>query len=272
MRPASFLSHATLLCGSLAAAQAFAGESVMSLRINGQVEVDPAGRVVSHELHTPMTEALRTQVERKVADLSFAPPMQPVPTRGAIRISLSARPQGDAHAVRFDDVAFVPDTSEQSPRGYWDLVDTGGVARHRLRATGAVSMAFRVAPDGRVLDAFPQQCTVFAVRPGLSMQDACRDLERHGEKLVLKMKGVYRPAPGEAMPTGPGTGVLPLTFTQGIQRLDKPRPGQWRKEWRTAYKQAPWSGDDSASRIAEAEEFLLDSSHLGLSARAGSES
>ena len=57
MRPAFLMSHIAFLCLSLTTAQAFArdpsaGEDVLTMRVDGEVEVGPEGRVTSHTLQT----------------------------------------------------------------------------------------------------------------------------------------------------------------------------------------------------------------------------
>ena len=248
MHSKSFLRTLPFLCLSLAAANAFAGEHVSTMRVDGEIEVGPGGQVNAHTLKTPVPADVRDIIERHVADWSFEAPVDTV-TRNKMRITLSSRGEGDERVVGVDHVRFL--AHDDAPRGRL-VFDNANAKRHLFQASGALMMDVRLASDGRVLDVSPSQCTVWATRPGLSKSNACEDFERYAQQRLPRWQARYVPAAGETLPDGEWTGTFPMVFRYNAPGLPAAKPGQWRSEWRTAYKAAPWQ-DDGAQRIGASD-------------------
>ena len=258
MRQLSHLALAPFLLVALISPDALAnessdGEQLATMRIDGEIEVGSDGRASYHTLTTAVTDEIRAMIARSVVDWTFLPAKKDgaaVAARSKMRIILAARKQGDAYAVKIENVIFFADSRAKVPRGHFDVV--GARRKHSFTAAGSLSLHVRLAPDGTILNATPTQCAVFALAPGNAFENVCKDFERYGRSLVARAKIIYRPAAGEPMPTGPEEGILPLAFTFGQHGMNMAEPGKWHAEWRTRYKPAP-SQDGGVPRIGASD-------------------
>ncbi|WP_036166376.1 hypothetical protein [Noviluteimonas dokdonensis] len=252
-----------------------AGEQLVTMQVNGEIEIDPQGRVTAHSIETDVLPAIREVIARAVAGWSFHPPTKdgvPAIARGRMQITLSGRGRGKDYAIRVDNVRF-PDARSSQSRWQVDWPNTGWY-REPLGAA-MLTADIRIAPDGRVLDFFTTQCVVFARKPGTSDAKVCRALESFVARRSGGIKMVHRPGSGEAPSSEPITGTLPIHFQVEKATFDHV-PGRWRVEWRTPYRRAPWLEKDAprigASDVVATDGLLADSSNLRLLTVVSSES
>ena len=276
------LSHLTLapflLVGLISpcalAKEPSAGEKLATMRIDGEIEVGPDGRVSDHTITTAVPDELRAMIARQVVDWTFHPPMKDgaaTAVRGKMRITLASRKQGDdAYAVKMENITFLDSARVEAPRGRYELVGTGG--GYVFSSAGSLSMVVRLAPDGTILNASPTQCAVFAT-PGYEYENACKKFERYGRRLAANQRFRYLPAAGESMPTEPLVGIFVLDFQVSPLGNNEVKPGKWRPEWRSRYKPAPWLASDvpriGASDLTAKDGFVAMSTDLPRHAHQG---
>lgn len=225
-------------------------ESVLTMRIDGEVEVAGDGSVKSHTLATELPPEIRTPVEKAIASWRFAPPTvagKPVAAaRSKMRIALVARESGKDYVVKIENVTFA------GPEATDDASEPGGVSiakrklpNFRTPVDALVTLLLHVDADGKLLDVVPTQCTVVAIAPGQNGVNACKTLERTG---VAAVRGwTFKVAPGgDGKPT---TAALAFWFTMTRSPADM-SPGKWRREQRSEYRAAPW---ENAPRVGTAD-------------------
>jgi hypothetical protein len=220
-------------------------ESVLTLRVDGEVEIDANGGVVSHKLDTALPEEFRASIDKAVARWRFQPPTEdgkPVErVRSRMRIALAAHEAGKDFIMKIENVTFPgprqdPAATEhpKPPR-----LTYSHVGPHKTMAEALVTYHIKYDAAGRVLDVWPTQCTVLTLANALNPKRACQELERHGVAAARQWRL-------EATPDAPDhmTGSISLHFatSQNAQRVDV--PGQWRREVRSSFRSAPWLQSD----------------------------
>ena len=225
-------------------------ESVVTLRVDGNIEIDANGKVVSHTLDTAVPEALQSIIDKAVATWTFAPPTEdgkPVErARSKMRVSLSAKDveQGGAKglAVKIDNVTFPPAQTEKRAPGDATLRPRDKLKHPGLSAEALVTLNFRYDPSGKIVDVAPSQCTILAVDKRLTPEEACEALERHSvqgfKRYHLKVE------PGGKDELQPGTMAF-MYASYGSRNARPETTGQWRPELRTPYRKAPWEPADA---------------------------
>ena len=230
------------------------GETLATMRVDGTIQVDTQGRVASHTLPANLSPPLRSLINRAISDWSFDPPSIDGGSSAAtanMRVTLSARHHGDDYVVGVDNVRFfgapLPD------QGEWRL-EVERPLKYNVRAAGALSMTIRLSPDGTILEAFASQCTLYAWKKKYdAASEVCAELEKYAASMLAGRKYIYYAASGE------GPTPLHSVATQALlfQWTDEDRPGEWRGEWRTPYRRAPWL-DESAPRVGSSDLMASD--------------
>jgi len=252
---------ATLSALLLLSAPAFAStapgeiERVMTLRIDGEVEVDKNGNVSSYHVETPLPEEFGEIVDKAVAGWTFHPPVangKPATARAKMRITLASRDEQGKHHVWVDSVTFPHEkvaeregrVAIEVPASTFRVAEPAPKPRYPAFAVGAlVSLDLRVDPSGRVLDVAPTQCRIHAIEAGTNASRACKALERESMRVAKQWTLAYEGANGGM--EGARHGTINLHYT--VPHLDVTAdhaPGIWRPEMRTAYRAPSWQSGD----------------------------
>lgn len=232
----------------------FVGENVLVMRVDGEIEVDPQGKVASHQLKTEVTEDIRALLAKAINRWTFTPPVvddKPAQVRSSMRVTLTAQKVDSGYLVRLDEAKFgAPD--KIPVKGFWVIHKMKpGVQHPGVAVDALVPVQFLIAPNGDVLDAFVQRCMIQARTPGMDNARVCSMIERNAIRAVRGWKARYEPAPGESMPTEPASGTLPLHFR--ASPTTAAAPGTWKAEWRTAARVAPWQEKHNAAAFDTTE-------------------
>lgn len=225
-------------------------ESVVTLRVDGNIEIDANGKVVSHTLDTAVPEALQSIIDKAVATWKFAPPTEdgkPVDrARSKMRVSLSARDVeqggGKGLAVKIDNVTFPAAQPEKRAPGDASLRPRDRVKHPGVSAEAVVTINFRYDPNGKIVDLAPSQCAILAVDKHLTPEQACEALERHSVQGFKRYQLKVEPGGKDALESGT------MAFKYASYGSHNARPdttGQWRPELRTPYRKAPWEPADA---------------------------
>jgi TonB family protein len=269
MHKPSIRAVAIALC--LAAMPAFARapatppaplETVMSMQVLGEVDIDAAGNVVAFRFDAPPAQSVRPAVERTIRGWRFVPRVDGEAMQAqtiSMRMSLAARESGGKYLSQVENVALSAKAAKASRTAENETVTLradvmrppmypGGLAQ--LGISGKVLVGLLVDEKGRVANATVVQSALMdaqdqsegARRALKYFEDAALDAARRWRFEVIPGKGV--PTPGDM------TVLVPVNYAMSHKDL----PGRWRSIVRTVRTPPPWlpAADDRA-RIGVAD-------------------
>ena len=114
------------------------GESVLTLRVDGDLTIGPGGKVLAYQTRTTLEPQIEVLVSKTVNGWRFHPVTVdgvPVVAKSPMRITLAATEANGGYAVRVDNVTFRPNTredyeaalaSEQKIRAQGETLDVTG--------------------------------------------------------------------------------------------------------------------------------------------------
>ncbi|MBK7206136.1 MAG: hypothetical protein IPH90_09055 [Thermomonas sp.] len=184
------------------------GESVLTMRVDGELSIDPEGRVMDYRITTKLDPQVEKLVRRAVPAWRFKPIL--VDGKAAIatspmRITLAAEEMAQGYRVTVDNVVFRPNTTqqyeaEQASKKAHPRMSVAGEAPaplvwitskrlqppkypselQRVGVEGMVLLNLRLNPDGTVAEVFAAQSSLLNVKGGSSLLDRARTmLERN---------------------------------------------------------------------------------------------
>jgi hypothetical protein len=223
-------------------------ESVVTLRVDGNIEIDANGKVMSHQLDTDIPEAIKAIVDKAVATWKFAPPtLGGKPADGArsrMRISLSAKDVEQngvkGLAMKIDNVTFPAAPGAKREPGDASMRSNNKLKHPGVPAEAVLTFNLRYDQKGKVVDLAPTQCTVLAIDPTTTPEKACAEFERTSVMAIKRWRLDVEPGGRDAL----ATGTLALQFRM-MGTKSREAPGEWRPELRTPYRKAPWEAVDA---------------------------
>lgn len=240
--------------------------TVLTMRVNGDIVVDEAGRLVSYTRSTPLPDALAARLDAQVKgwqfDLSDTPrPGQRIPAK--MRITLVAHETSEGgHEVQVDNVVF-PSGAQETRVGTQQAFDDEGVnltveklggVRYPRWLEGAgvealVLLSVRIGPDGKVSDAVVSQTSLFNVR---GQANDLRKAIAAFEQATLQGTKAWRfklEARDANVPVQPVDALVPVLYV-----FDTPKDtGTWRTEVRGPKRRAPWAVDDRSADVGSSD-------------------
>lgn len=275
------LTVALLACaGAYAGAkdEATQGEAVLTLRVDGEISIDPEGGVADYRISTKLNPQLERLVRRAVPSWRFKPIVvdgKPVIATSPMRITLSAEEKDGGYKVTVDNVVFRPNT-----RAEWEAEQASRKARPRMSVVGEapqpmvwitskslrppkyppelqhagvegmVLLTLRLHPDGRVAETFASQSSLLNVKGSPGQLDRARVmLERNASDAAKRWTFTIAAEEGASMSAHQLTVRLPVEyFMQGSTGPDR-LAGRWRHEFRGPNRPVPWLNADKAPRI-----------------------
>ncbi len=256
-----------------------ATESVMTMRVDGELAIDPQGKVLDYRIETELEPAVRAQIDKAVPHWRFVPVSidgKATAVKSRMRITLAAQQVAAGYAVNIDNVVFhddrattimqvmgadakpVDDISSRSrkPPGY-------PLGLMRAGVEGAVLVYIRVTPDGKAGDVAAVQSALFNVKGrDKTMAEALRLLEKNTVD-ALKKWDFNVPSGRASLNPALMTVAVPVHYT--MERNSSDTPGQWRVEVRGSRQSAPWltesmlAQDIGVSDLASGEMMPLSS-------------
>jgi hypothetical protein len=237
-------------------------EDVVTMRLEGSVVVDPAGKVVSHTLDTKLDENLAGLVRKAVAAWTFSPPVidgSPATVRSRMWITLAGREVASGYEVRIDNVNFYnppdPKNAAAPDKPRIQLTSIKPSPKYpKYNVNGGITLLVRFSPDGAVADVVATQCSLyFAGGRATDKVAACRAMISNATTAVRKWRATV---PAElAREPGGLTGTLPFQYI-GLQGAElvaaSGEPGQWRRESRTRYAEPAWR-DAGTQRVGSSD-------------------
>ena len=276
---------ATLLCVAMAAptlagasgstagdaAAAAKGEAVITMRLDGEISVNPQGRVHDYEIRTKMTPGVQQLLDTAIPNWRFEPVLvdgKPVIARAPMRVVVAATQTGQNYSIRIDNVIFRPNTSaEFATEAKLSEADDGyrieGVKMTppsypgdlmRKGVEGLVVLTVRINQDGSVGDVFAEQSSLLNVKGNpAQLEPALALLERSAVTTARRWR--FRIHGSELATMNPieHTVRVPVQYAIGtVRNLDF--TGTWRYEYRGPHRMAPWlaaAGEDMIVGVSD---------------------
>ncbi|KGQ18574.1 hypothetical protein LF41_600 [Lysobacter dokdonensis DS-58] len=208
-------------------------DEIMTMRVEGTITLDAAGRVVAHEITTKkLPDAVRNRLDKAIPSWTFKPLAMPegkATGTTSMDLMIGAIKVPEGHLIRLEDAAFGEGIGARESR-----VATRTYLESPYRSTNAiVRVAARVDGEGRAQDTGSLRCTLFNAG-GDAEEKAliCRRLEALSVESVQLAK--FRTFNMEM----PGITEVRVVF-EPEGPIDE-RPGKWRIESRTPLRSIAW--------------------------------
>lgn len=255
-----------------------AGEAVLTLRVDGQLTIDPEGRVSEYRVEGSLDPAVAGMLQRAVPAWRFKPILvdgKPAIATSPMRITLAAEEMAEGYRVKVDNVVFWPNTPEQhaaaeaSRLAHPDMRVAGEAPRPGVRilsktmrppvyppemmqagVEGIVLLSLRLHPDGSVAEAFASQSSLLNVKGRPEILDRGRImLERNAATAARRWKFMVLAEDAATLAPGDLTVRVPVEYRLGAMTEGGSLAGQWRHEFRGPNRPAPWLPPEDATRV-----------------------
>ena len=279
---------ATVLAMALAAGSTHAatkvqiaqGESVLTLRVDGDLTIDAEGRVVGYRIRTKLEPQIEKLVAKAVPRWRFQPILlggKPVSATSPMRITLAATEANGGYEVRVDNVVFRPNTKEDyeaelaaqreaAARGLsieasGKKAEDSGEPRQQVFITankltppgypaglnkagveGVVLLNLRLNPDGTVADVFASQSSLLNVKGRPELLDRARTmLEKNAATTARKWRFNVEAKEPSTLTADALTVRVPVEYSLSAPGAkDASLAGKWRHEYRGPNFPVPW--------------------------------
>lgn len=252
-----------------------AGESVITMRVDGELAIGPEGQVLEYKLRTPLDAHLQQLLAKAIPAWEMVPVQRggrAVSVRTPMRITLAASEVADGYEVRIDNVVFGPLTKEdheaaraseraaaeagetiapvdespqapvlisaqglQGPRYPYRLVEAG--------IEGIVLLNLRLNPDGTVAEVFAAQSSLLNVTGRSKALDSARALlERESARVAWQWTFIVETKDPAALDDVALTVAIPMEYRLAAhgKAEEEPFVGGWRHEFRGPSLPIPW--------------------------------
>ena len=281
-----------------AQAPAAEGESVLTLRVDGELSIDAEGRVLDYRIDTRLDPQVESMVRRAVPSWRFKPILsdgQPVIAKSPMRITLAAVEHEQGYQVKVDNVVFRPNTQaeheaeEAALKAHPRMSVEGETPGPRVWITsrslrppkyppdmqqagveGIVLLNVRVNPDGTVAEVFAGQSSLLNVKGNAGVLDRARViLERNASAAAKRWTFDVAAEDSRPLSAGAMTVRVPVEYMLASPgAAPEPIAGKWRHEFRGPNLQAPWLRGENAPKIGVSDlngsEILAGVSPFGL--------
>ncbi|MCL6619544.1 MAG: energy transducer TonB [Thermomonas hydrothermalis] len=244
-----------------APAEQGSGESVLTMRVDGELTIGTQGEVEAYALRTELTPDIQKMLDKAIPKWAFVPIEQdgkPVRAKTPMRITLVAREIGEQkYEVKIDNVIFVPltkedrEANEAAERAAGKAVIAGKKLQpprypDELLAAGVEGIALlrlRVNSDGSVADVFAEQSSLYNVKGSPRVLDKARSLlEKNAMGAARKWTySVENSSPGQKhMVRVP----VEYVINKKPDEVERYGVGVWRYEYRGPRLDPPWPKTD----------------------------
>ncbi|SHE45344.1 energy transducer TonB [Thermomonas hydrothermalis] len=247
-----------------APAEQGSGESVLTMRVDGELTIGTQGEVEAYALRTELTPDIQKMLDKAIPKWAFVPIEQdgkPVRAKTPMRITLVAREIGEQkYEVKIDNVIFSPLTKED--REAAERAAGKAVARmNRLPfprypqelmlagIEGSVLLRLRLNPDGSVADVFAEQSSLYNVKGSRRALDKARALLEKSATDAAR-KWTYSVENASAEQTQDIDVKVPVKYSlKGPDEIERDGVGVWRYEYRGPRLDPPWKKADDMEPI-----------------------
>lgn len=255
-----------------------AGESVMTLRVDGELIIGVDGGVESYTLRTKLDPNLQEMLAKAIPKWKLVPIQQggrPIRARAPMRITLAATEVPGGYEVKIDNVVFAPLTEEDyvaaamaeraaAERGE-RIAPVGApieapvlISKKKVRppgypsglmragVEGIVLLNLRLNPDGTVADVFAAQSSLLNVKGGPRILDKARALlEQESMRAARNWTFTIKTSDPAGLSNEVALTVrVPVFYVMESSKKNDGGSaglaGTWRYEFRGPYLPAPW--------------------------------
>lgn len=264
------------------------GESVLTMRVDGELAIDKDGRVMEYRIRTKLAPQIEKLVAKAVPGWRFEPIQvdgQAVAAKTPMRITLAATEIKGGYEVRVDNVTFQPNTDEEFKAAAAATDTPVKIASKKLKppmypaglqragVDGLVLLNLRLNPDGTVADVLAVQSSLLNVKGKSELLDRARGVFEKSALAAAEHWTFDVNVQEGTTPSAADFSVsVPVDYR--ISHGGKPSPldGQWRIEFRGPRLAAPWLLDvkdvqDIGVSDLESGELMAASTRFKLSDR-----
>lgn len=275
----SVLVAAAANVGAQAPVEPGKSESVLTMRVDGELSIDPEGRVMDYRITTKLDPQVEKLVRRAVPAWRFKPILvdgKPAIASSPMRITLAAEEMAQGYRVTVDNVVFQPNTREQyeaelaSQKAHPRMSVAGeapepqvsissksmkppGYPSGLLRSgvEGIVLLNLRLNPDGTVAEVFAAQSSLLNVKGREGLLDRARAmLERNAGDVAKRWTFQVEAENPAGLSAEDLTVRVPVSYTLGTSgEAADGLAGKWRHEFRGPNLTAPWLAADKAAKV-----------------------
>lgn len=231
--------------------------SIMTMRVDGQITIGQAGSVLDYRITTPVQPELQQLLDTAVRKWTFHPVTvdgKPAIAKNYMRVTLAAREAGRGYVVSVDNVTFrgiSPESSTRQDKPSTEQGESVVITAKSMRpgdypsgmmragVEGAVLLYVRVSPSGDVEDVIAVQSSLYDVRGRPDVLDKARKLlEDNAISAARRWKfdvAVIKPEPTAADLTV----SVPYWYVMS-DNARRENAGQWRVELRSEKAIVPW--------------------------------
>ena len=257
------------------AATPVVGESVLTMRVDGELTIGTEGQVLSYKIRSKLAPTLQAMLDKSIPRWQLTPVRQggkPVNAKTPMRITLAATQIPQGYEVRIDNVVFTPISKEdyeakiaaaRAIREGGEAITVGDappsqpvvfdskrmlspprypVGLMRAGVSGAVLLHLRLNPDGTVADVVASQSSLFDIKGASGILDKARGLlEKESIRAARSWSWHVDAAHPELLTADDLTVRVPIAF-----RMDSPgkqgddNTAVWRQEFRGPNLPIPW--------------------------------
>lgn len=254
------------------------GESVLTLRVDGDVTIDPEGKVLAYQLLTELDPQIEKLITRAVPAWRFKPILRGgsgVSANSPMRITLAAKETNGGYEVRVDNVVFRAITKANSEAELTSEKMTGGMAHAsgesapkasitadtllpplypdglgRAGVEGLVLLNMRLKPDGTVAEVFASQSSLFNLKGKPVLLDRARTvLEKSAVMAARQWRFKVEAREPSALKASDLTVRVPVEYILHGGQMTGSLAGKWRHEYRGPNSRVPWLLEEELQRV-----------------------
>lgn len=245
-------------------------ESVVTMRLGGEITIDKDGEVLDYRIDDAMPPAVGKIVDESVRHWRFWPvEIQGKPVRARTRMLLTVRgtPVDGGYSIKIENTRFgeqMDDAKSDHETAKAASTEPTFEPRHKVipvaprnNLRGSVRVYLHIAPDGRVDHADAVQAALFNAKgdPGL-LADALGEMIDNAQSAIRQWAYTVRTPDGK--PFAGTTATMQVDYlteklpqrnpVTGARRLGRVTPdrslftatGSWRSEVRSAWRSPDW--------------------------------
>ncbi|MFT4179319.1 MAG: hypothetical protein QM612_07630 [Thermomonas sp.] len=277
------------------------GESLMTLRVDGELTIGTEGQVLEYKLRTQPNQLIRDMLAKDIPTWQLVPVLQggrPVKARTPMRITLAATEVAGGYEVRIDNVVFAPltrqdyDEAQAAERAAFENGETITTADEPASAPafitsrkmqppsyptgllyagveGIVLLILRLNPDGTVAEAFAAQSSLLNIKGRPTILDKARALlEKESLRAAQKWTFDIETHNPSALSNKDMTLRIPVDYRLSDSGKKDTAPeiaGTWRHEFRGPNLTAPWLRDEKNQQVVSVSDLAENEQISGTS-------
>ena len=233
-------------------------ETLMTMRVDGEIAIDKEGRVLAYTIATKLQPEIKAVLDKAIPGWVFFPVLidgKPTAVKTKMRITLGGKPVDNGYKVGIDNVVFRDESVKEevgavAPSGVkLSLKSRRPLPEYpRYSVNGHVLVYIRAAPNGDIEEAFAAQSSLFNAKGSEEeLAAALKAMEVNAVKAIKRWK-LNVDTQGKQPTLADLTETISVVYTMAGSTVTKETAGIWRWENRAPYRDVPWLRD---TRLAQ---------------------